>query len=90
LFKKPVSVAVAINIKGIGCGGWLGCAERSSFQRKSLRTVFDVAVHFQAERLFQANAVQWKRRKPKFSESERTSPYPFEPQSTGKATEICF
>ena len=23
MFKKPVIVAVAINIKGIGCGGWL-------------------------------------------------------------------
>ncbi len=45
---------------------------------------------FEAERFFQPNAVQWKRRKPKFSESVRTSPYPFEPQSTGKATEICF
>jgi len=23
MFKKPVIVAVAVNIKGIGCGGWL-------------------------------------------------------------------
>jgi len=33
---------------------------------------------------------RWKRGKPKFSESGRTSPYPFEPQSTGKVAEICF
>jgi hypothetical protein len=80
VFKKPVSVAVAINIKGIGCGGRLeGCAERSSLQRKSWRTVFDVAVHFEAGQFFQPNAVQWKRRKPKFSDSGRTSPYSFEP-----------
>jgi hypothetical protein len=84
-------MAVAINIKGNGCGGWLeGCAERLSFQRKSRRTVFDVAVHFQAGRFLQPNAVQWKRGKPKFSESGRTLAYPFEPQSTGKAAEICF
>jgi hypothetical protein len=27
LFKKPVVVAVAVNIKGIGCGGMVGAAE---------------------------------------------------------------
>jgi hypothetical protein len=70
--------------------GWRGVLRGYLCSAKVGRTVFDVAVHFQAERFLQPNAVQWKRGKPKFSESGRTSAYPFEPQSTGKAAEICF
>jgi hypothetical protein len=43
LFKKPVGVAVAINIKGIGCGGWWE-ARLGESDGESVRARVEIAV----------------------------------------------